>query len=1189
MRKLLLLLLLAFVGALWTTTDARWNIGERKNASQIAVGDTIVIEQASMATYLGYYIQTTTDDYGLQLASGTGLGSDGIIVVEEGPADIRTGEPTVYLHLLGTDSYIGTRTSSSNGAGTVTDIADAANFQILSCGEDIPWATTEAWGTSSSTNWRTTTKTGGRGSDDNSVGFCYSTSETAFRYLAFSSEPRVILSSTTNINQWNVYSASYEKSLQADLGDYINAYTSDADFLPGTDPGYYDPEKVQAYETELEAALIVSMTDGLSDEEYLSHIDFLKQAYYDVVNSLKGIDDGYYFIVSAYDDFLNNLGIEKAAYIDASVPNLKYRTFDDTNVDFVFYITNTDTEDEYYVQSYVNEYYVSKGTAWYNSNPAATATASVAQNMQLRFTGKWFWGSETYHQTSYTPYASGSPTASDTEGDLTSWGQWDDVCTTDNHSNLWYLRHITDDQMVEFAVLKAQANRDTELSELISEAEELYADLFAYTPDYDSPLITRASGGYNEDPADDNQITFSTIRYQGLTTSDKYEFLIDGDSVTYMQGSGYITIKLDEPVDVVTFTYVPRGGSEQQQTWGLNERPKLVNIYGANTEEGDTSYGSAIVQGTDMSDMEPHTINLGRAVNYIKYEVTSNYNNGTYFTLGEFQLYKAVPDESMSQYYLTEGMQTVADAMQAMATAKKDIVSAGTTTEEDIEEMSAAIEAVRALYGDTTALAELIAEAEDAIAKIEIGDAIGQVSDESLLTALQEAIDNARENGFSEPVVASNVQALTEALTTAYDNFMNAMNFVEAGKWYFITNLDETRTGDTGTSDAYCYGNALYPRSNSIHQSILRWGLYDRETQTLQADHNPAAMWTFESIEGTDYYSIRNLYTGYYLGDCIGYNINLPLSETPVPYELSFQGQGQFYLIPRGSGNPDGYAVYPWGPASVVVCHEIVSTTSAWTFQEVDPEEQEAITISDFYNNLIDVMALPYNVSNLADYNQGVQTYAIKKITQEENTDSTIVTTVELYEKNEFAAGEPCIVTLGNYTDDAETAPFEDYELIIPFPSETIDHNVSIVSNGIVGGLHSMSLDYVTAMSDGKQFAARDAGSSFAPQTGVIDVMTYTGEIPDVETALILTIEGLPAMSDSTEIPGDVNGDGEVTAADAVSVYNYVTNGEASGITGADVNSDGEVNSADAVTVYNYIVANSAAGSAKYKVTVAKP
>ena len=102
-------------------------------------------------------------------------------------------------------------------------------------------------------------------------------------------------------------------------------------------------------------------------------------------------------------------------------------------------------------------------------------------------------------------------------------------------------------------------------------------------------------------------------------------------------------------------------------------------------------------------------------------------------------------------------------------------------------------------------------------------------------------------------------------------------------------------------------------------------------------------------------------------------------------------------------------------------------------------------------------------------------------------------TTIELYEKNEFAAGEPCIIVLG----DLDPAVEFDYtnDLIIPFPTEIVDHSYNCVSNGIVGGLHNTTCGEGVALSfDGKKFEAVGAGGSvFGAQTGVIDLTTYKG------------------------------------------------------------------------------------------------
>ena len=82
MKKYLLLMLTILMGAMWSSVDARWIIGERKNASQLQAGDTIVLEQASRDKYLGYYLQAVDTENGVECLQGVGAGSASILVLE---------------------------------------------------------------------------------------------------------------------------------------------------------------------------------------------------------------------------------------------------------------------------------------------------------------------------------------------------------------------------------------------------------------------------------------------------------------------------------------------------------------------------------------------------------------------------------------------------------------------------------------------------------------------------------------------------------------------------------------------------------------------------------------------------------------------------------------------------------------------------------------------------------------------------------------------------------------------------------------------------------------------------------------------------------------------------------------------------------------------------------------------------
>ena len=69
-----------------------------------------------------------------------------------------------------------------------------------------------------------------------------------------------------------------------------------------------------------------------------------------------------------------------------------------------------------------------------------------------------------------------------------------------------------------------------------------------------------------------------------------------------------------------------------------------------------------------------------------------------------------------------------------------------------------------------------------------------------------------------------------------------------------------------------------------------------------------------------------------------------------------------------------------------------------------------------------------------------------------------------------------------------------------------------------------------------------------------------------VQTASVNDMPGLPAIA------GDVNGDGNVTAADITALYNYLLNSDSSAITNGDQNNDGNITSSDITFVYNILL-----------------
>ncbi|MBP5731803.1 MAG: dockerin type I repeat-containing protein [Bacteroidaceae bacterium] len=1209
-KKLLLLFALALTAATWTTMDARWVIGERKNASQIHAGDTVVLQFAAKESQSDRYLQVADESYtdrDLIIGKGLGIGSAAIITFEEGPNDIRTDAPTLYIKFVENDMYIKAKyyVWDPPGMTLTSSIDEAAPWQVLNCGEPIPWYDEG----NSYTHWEFADDAI---TDDNSVGFSVSTSETGFAYLSYwvaTGNQLPITWAYCTGNQWNAYSVTYEKDLRDDLQQLIDSYTSDAEYLGGTDPGFLSQEEVDAYENLLQSALILCYDGTATDEQLKEAYDGLKEARANMGSSLVPMTEGYYYILNDDENIVNNGVTPKGMYLDEDRGSYYYGPFDPEDIRFVYKVSPYE-DDKWTIENLKDGTYLGIATAFCGTFAPTTDPSNYVDLYCWSGTGSWC--IKTYNGTrTWTMTAHGSPGDSDEKTDYVWAYNGREVEDVAHKTWGWRFQRVSDDLMEGFMDAKQQADRTRELRELVSEGKELYANLFNYTMDADG-LIKVVDGDVYDNPPSENCQISGTLKGDGsnyLYMAGKYEYLIDEFDSTYMKCSDYIQVDISQtPVQTVTFKWETRCASMQygttnQHTWGVEERPNAVEIYATNdtvnggewVKVGANSFGT--VTDEDRANPFPavtYTLDMGEPYKFIRYVVRSNAKGGSGCTLSFFQIYGAIEDKTTSQYYTTEGMKELADALKALTQTSTGIVNADTATDEDIQNMKDAIAAVRELYADTTALSKLIAESEVLLQGIVVGDGMGELSDEALATALRAAIDDARATAFTTPISAPAVKAAEKSVGDAKAAFLAGLKTFEVGKWYFITNLDTDRMGDAGAEDAMCGGNAIYLNSKYPGSSVTKWGLFDPASMTLNADGNPKAMWQFVPVEGTEYYAIRNLYNGYYLGDYAGDNINLPISETPVPYDVAYIGNAQFSLIPKTKANAKGWSLWPEGFECDVVCHDPGTPASAWTFVEVVPEEQEAISISDFAMNLIDVMTVPYDVKDIAEYNDDVHTYAIRKITQyeveptEEGGTAELCTEIELYEKNEFKAGEPFIIGLGNWQAPEDEAPFEPYDLIIPFPTEQVDHSYTFVANGIVGGLHSTKPEPTTAISTGKNFIPFTG--TFDAQTGVIDPSTYRGEVEGVETVATLVITGdLNRVPELTE-PADVNGDGFKNTADVVAVYTFIEKGTESGFTreAADVNRDGNVNTADVVAIYTAIIGGEGAGSRAFKVQMSR-
>lgn len=107
----------------------------------------------------------------------------------------------------------------------------------------------------------------------------------------------------------------------------------------------------------------------------------------------------------------------------------------------------------------------------------------------------------------------------------------------------------------------------------------------------------------------------------------------------------------------------------------------------------------------------------------------------------------------------------------------------------------------------------------------------------------------------------------------------------------------------------------------------------------------------------------------------------------------------------------------------------------------------------------------------------------------------------------------------------------------------------------------------------------------FTPQNGICQVQ-FDAENIQSDGYLLATLSA--TIGDETHsvkikftngeqdepIPGDVSGDGEVTASDVTLLYNVLLNDDYTGVVNADQNGDGEITAGDVTVVYNILLGN---------------
>ncbi|MDY3064134.1 MAG: dockerin type I repeat-containing protein, partial [Bacteroidaceae bacterium] len=989
-------------------------------------------------------------------------------------------------------------------------------------------------------------------------------------------------------NVWQLWTVR-ENSAKDKLGILVDQILEEGlEFTVGTEPGFYLQEKVDAYQAVFDDAEKALASD-LSDEEYAALFEKLSAAYEKIKVDVIPITAGYYYIVSAFDQYFEQQGVEKAVYgKDAVSP--AWKDFDPANYAFLWKIDKKG--DGFTIKNVLYDAFIHGSATNGNSqNIAMAATTDRTTYFDVLGLGQW----KIYNSFCSIGYhTNGHGGGAGKGSNLVTWNP-----EGTNNGSAWYLRTVTDQEYINGAINQhAQQAIQDELKGLITEAGTLYDALFVIDADLDNPLVTEADD--SKAPGEEgNQFLYNRPE----NSEGRYAALIDGNVVatydangedtgsptnydangewayfhgswsgslayeTSYSGESYDFMQVDlskTPVSSFVLRTCPRynntnGQASQMTIYATNDTTGFYNKTDV-WKEITTIYPAK--KAREEFYVSP-LIELGAEYKYIRFTVDKTYNDVRYIVYSEFNLFPGTISQELSQYY-SAGMPAAADAMKKIKDGAAAAIKDNNATEQQVADLKAAIAAVRELYADPSELPALISKAEKEIEFAVVGDEMGNIKTEKAVTDYTEALATAQGYDLEGKLVKEELDAVVNGLKNARKAFLNDMVAPEEGKWYYISNIDETREGDS-----YTHGASIYTEGVGVG-STLHWGA----NESGEFEGQAVALWRVIPVadaETPNTVYVQNMATGLYLGgESVKTMTATTLSSDPVAFTLTYTGNSGFAICATENNTSNlslhaqvnGKSVVGWNynMGGVDANGTPSNTASLWTF--VEAAELEGITVPVVAGEL-NVKVLPFAVSDIAEVNEGIKTYAVANIEEADG-----VSTISLYEKNEFAAGEPFIL---------ETPAAEDslIDLVVYLP-EDVKASAG-TANGLVGVIADTEVPAGVGIYTAEGWVAAEEGASVPAQTGYINPAKFTGAVADVTVAKTIEIAGLKGAAG--EEAGDVNGDGEINSSDVVSIYNAIS-GEGPA-TGADVNGDGAINSADAVAVYN-IISGASAGAPSF-------
>lgn len=588
-------------------------------------------------------------------------------------------------------------------------------------------------------------------------------------------------------------------------------------------------------------------------------------------------------------------------------------------------------------------------------------------------------------------------------------------------------------------------------------------------------------------------------------------------------------------------------------------------------------------------------VSLPEGYNYFRFYIDGTTTGRGYGHFATFQLYNVTLDGNTQWSQMGEAATAIETALETAKAVDQDEMSDMT----EYNALKEALDAFKAVLVDPTALAEAIAANKNVTDVIVIGETPGFWSEDSetgvFATTLKEATAYLKSGAFTQ----AQVDAYAEAIKNGASDVMAAANPIEEGKWYAIKFDSEERYDQYGWSKAGPDGSdakelgALYDHYaapanvedselvgfESLEEVAIGQGVRFINEETIAEMDQIAFRFV---AQGDSAYAIQHK-SGLYLNGAAR-STTLTLGLTPALFNVKAVGYGRVVIEARKL-NGEGYYTEPVylhaqrsGHSLVTWNDKAVTSNSALLIEPVEDfdegeEAQESVVMNAKPNSMV-FMCYPTAFSV-----EGAEIYAYQGAIPDGEQAHYAFNKVEQAE-----AGQPVLLVVTSPEDleyfDAEGEEEDPEEINITLLGTSFA-KAPLTTGGVHGTYEYEWVDEGTVVVGGGKIAK--PGNTLVLAEGkegtdcTRDVTGNTGYIVYGENVLQnASVEGFDFVITAAKpadptIQGDLNGDGKVDIADAVTVLNIMAAGNYDAA--ADINGDEKVDIADFVTVLNIMAA----------------